>query len=45
MVREVDQTANDENKEQVEIEIVMEDAGNHIHENYSIILAESDDMD
>ena len=43
MVGEVDQTPNDENKEPVEIEIVKEEVDNLSDENYSIILAESDD--
>ena len=43
MVGEVDQTPNDENNEPVEIEIVKEVVGNTSDENYSIILAESDD--
>ena len=43
MVGEVDQTPNDKNKEPVEIEIVKEDVDNPSDENYSIILAESDD--
>ena len=45
MVGEVDQTPNDENKEPVEIEIVKEEVGNPSDENYSIILAESDDVE
>ena len=43
MVGEVDQTTNDENKEPVDIEIVKEEVENSSDENYSIILAESDD--
>ena len=41
MIREVDQTPDDENKESVEIE--KEETNNLIEENYSIILAESND--
>ena len=41
MVEEVDLTPNDENKEPVEI--VKEEVDNPSDENYSIILAESDD--
>ena len=43
MKGEVDQTPNDENKEPVDIEIVKEEVDNPSDENYSIILAESDD--
>ena len=41
MVGEVDRTPNDENKEPVEI--MKEEVNNPSDENYSIILAESDD--
>ena len=45
MVGEVDQTPNDENNEpvEIEIEIVKEEVDNPSDDNYSIILAESDD--
>ena len=43
IVREVDQTPNDENIEPVGIEIVKEKVDNPSDENYSIILAKSDD--
>ena len=39
---EVDQTANDENKEFVKIKIVKEEINNSIDDNFSIILEESD---
>ena len=42
MMDGVNQTANDENKESVEIEIVKEEINNPIDENWSIILAKSD---
>ena len=40
---EVDRTPNVENKEPVEIEIVNEEIDNPSDDNYSIILAESDE--
>ena len=43
MVGGIDQTPNDENKEPVEIKIEKEEVDNPSDENYSIILAESDD--
>ena len=43
IVGEVDQTLKYENKEPVKIEIVKEEVDNPSDENYSIILAESDD--